>query len=112
MAFTGSRAGAVARLRLGGFQGDRRQDGLRFREKRGKSWEIPVRHDDLEGYILAYLEAAGIAGDAKDSPLFRAAINRMAKRLSDRPLTTDWIGDLMKRRLKDAGLPTRLSPHS
>jgi hypothetical protein len=36
----------------------------------GNSWEIPVRHD-LEGLILAYVEAARIAGDAKDRPLFR-----------------------------------------
>jgi site-specific recombinase XerD len=112
MAFTGCRGGAVARLRLGDFQDDGRQYVLRFREKGGKSREIPVRHDDLEGYILAYIEAAGIAGEPKDSPLFRAGINRSAKRLSDRPLTTDRIGDMMKRRLKDAGLPTRLSPHS
>jgi integrase/recombinase XerD len=112
MAFTGCRAGAVARLRLGDFQDDGRQYVLRFREKGGKSREIPVRHDDLEGYILAYIEAAGITGEPMDSPLFRAAINRMAKRLSRRPLTTDRIGDMMKRRLKDAGLPTRLSPHS
>jgi hypothetical protein len=36
-----------------------------FQEKGGKSREIPVRHD-LDGFILAYVEAAGIAGDAKD----------------------------------------------
>ena len=111
MAFTGCRGGAVAKLRLGDFQQDGRQYVLRFREKGGKSREIPVRHD-LEGYILEYLEAVGIGGEAKDSPLFRAGINRMAQRLSDRPLTTDRIGDMMKRRLKDAGLPTRLSPPS
>jgi site-specific recombinase XerD len=111
MAYTICRAGAVAKLRLGDFQDDGRQYVLRFREKGGKSREIPVRHD-LEGYILAYIEAAGIAGEAKDSALFRAATERPPHRLSDRPLTTDRIGRIMKRRLKDAGLPTRLSPHS
>ena len=70
--FTACRAGAVAKLRLGDFQHDGSQYVLRFQEKGGKSREIPVRHD-LEGYILAYLEAAGIAGEAKDWPLFRAA---------------------------------------
>ena len=44
----------------------------RFQEKGGKSREIPARHD-LEGFILAYVEAAGIAGEAKDLPLFRAS---------------------------------------
>ena len=71
LAYTACRAGAVAKLRLGDFQDDGQQYTLRFQEKGGKSREIPVRHD-LEGFILAYVEAAGIAGEAKDSPLFRA----------------------------------------
>ena len=65
LAYTACRGGAVAKLRLGDFQDDGQQYVLRFQEKGGKSREIPVRHD-LEGFILAYVEAAGIAGDAKD----------------------------------------------
>ena len=65
----------MAKLRLGDFQHDGQQYVLRFQEKGGKSREIPVRHD-LEGFILAYVEAAGIAGEAKDSPLFRATNGR------------------------------------
>jgi site-specific recombinase XerD len=70
LAYTTCRAGAVAKLRLGDFQDDGQQDVLRFQEKGGKSREIPVRHD-LEGFILAFVEAAGIAGEAKESSLFR-----------------------------------------
>jgi site-specific recombinase XerD len=84
---------------------------LRFQEKGGKSREIPVRHD-LEGMILAYIEAAGIGNQAKDSPLFRAGTNGTAKKLTGNPLTSKRICELVKRRLKDAGLPSRLSPHS
>jgi len=69
-----------------------------------------VRHD-LEGYILAYVEVAGIAGEAKDRPLFRAS-NGRTKKLTAGPLTSKRICELVKRRLKDAGLPKRLSPHS
>jgi integrase/recombinase XerD len=47
----------------------------RFQEKGGRSRGIPVRHD-LEGFILACVEAAGIADAAKDSPLFRASNGR------------------------------------
>ena len=83
---------------------------LRFQEKGGKSPEIPVRHD-LEGFILAYVEAAGITGEAKDSPLFRAS-NGRSRKLAAKPLGTERICELVKRRLKDAGLPSRLSPHS
>jgi integrase/recombinase XerD len=105
------RAGAVAKLRLGDFQHDGEQYVLRFQEKGGKSREIPVRLD-LQRCILGYVEAACIAGDGKDSPLFRAADGRSRKVLTGRPLDSDRIGDLVKRRLKDAGLPSRLSPHS
>ena len=110
LAYTACRAGAVAKLRLGDFQDDGTQYVLRFQEKGGKSREIPVRHD-LEGFILAYVEAAGIAGEAKDSPLFRAS-NGRSRKLAAKPLGTERICELVKRRLKDAGLPSRLSPHS
>jgi integrase/recombinase XerD len=84
---------------------------LRFQEKGGKSRGIPVRHD-LEGFILAYVEAADIAGEAKDSPLFRAS-NGPRRKLAAKPPGTERICELVKRRrLKAAGLPLRLSPHS
>jgi integrase/recombinase XerD len=110
LAYTACRAGAVAKLRLQDFQHDGQQYVLRFQEKGGKSREIPVRHD-LEGFILAYVEEAGIAGEAKDSPLFRAS-NGRSRKLAAKPLGTERICELVKRRLKDAGLPSRLSPHS
>lgn len=110
LAYTACRAGAVARLRLGDFQFDGTQFVLRFREKGNKSREIPVRHD-LEGYIRAYLDAAGLGQGAKETPLYRASNGRHGG-LSVRPLDTTAIGELVKRRLKAAGLPERLSPHS
>ena len=110
MRFTACRAGAVAKLRLGDFQHDCEQYVLRFQEKGGKSREISVRLE-LQRDILAYLKAAGIEEDGKDKPLFRSAIGR-TKKLTENPLTTERICELVKRRLKDAGLPKRLSPHS
>jgi site-specific recombinase XerD len=110
LAYTACRAGAVTKLRLGDFQHDGTQYVLRFQEKGGKSREIPVRHD-LEGFILAYVDAAGLAGEAKDSPLFRAS-NGRSRKVAAKPLGTERICELVKRRLKDAGLPSRLSPHS
>ena len=78
LAYTACRGGAVARLRPGDFQHDGQQYVLRFQEKGAKSREIPVRHD-LEGFILAYVEAAGIGGDAKESPLFWMGNGRTRK---------------------------------
>jgi integrase/recombinase XerD len=110
LAYTACRAGAVAKLRLGDFQHDGAQHVLRFQEKGGKSREIPVRHD-LEGFLLAYIEAAGLGVDAKDRPLFRAS-NGKTRRLGEGPMSSKTICELVKRRLRDAGLPLRLSPHS
>jgi integrase/recombinase XerD len=110
LAYTACRGGAVAKLRMGDFRSDGTQYMLRFQEKGGKSREIPVRHD-LGGFILAYIEAAGIAGDAKDTPLFRTS-NGRTRTLTGKAMTSKRICELFKRRLKDAGLPDHLSPHS
>jgi len=110
LAYTVCRAGAVAKLRLGDFQHDGTQYVLRFSEKGGKSREIPVRRD-LEGHIRAYLDSAGITAENKDRPLFRSTLGK-TKRLTKKPLTTKDVCRMVKRRLKDDGLPIRLSPHS
>jgi integrase/recombinase XerD len=110
LGYTACRGGAVARLRLGDFQYDGQQYVLRFLEKGGKSREIPVRHD-LEVLILAYVNAAGFAGEAKESPLFQAS-NGRTRKLSGKAMTSKRICEIVKRRLKDAGLPERLSPHA
>jgi len=72
LAYTGARVGAVARLRLGDLRNFGEQRALRFREKGGKVREIPVRHD-LDAWLRAYLDAAGVAGQDDKMPLFRAA---------------------------------------
>jgi site-specific recombinase XerD len=46
-----------------------------------------------------------------DSPLFPAAIGKTGK-LSRRPLVRTDAADMLKRRLKQAGLPAHYSPHS
>src|SRR5262249_32303361 len=86
LAYTACRAGAVARLRVGDFQHDGSQYVLRFLEKGGKSREIPVRHD-LEGYLRTYLDAAGLASAAKETPPVQAS-NGRTKKLSGPPLGT------------------------
>jgi integrase/recombinase XerD len=53
----------------------------------------------------------GIRTAPKDAPLFRAAIRKRGK-LSTSPIHVNDICRMMKRRLKDAGLPEHLSPHS
>jgi site-specific recombinase XerD len=108
--YTAARIGAVASLKRGSLAHDGSQWSLRFAEKGGKSREIPVRHD-LETYLLAWLEAAGLRDAPKDTPLFRSAIGK-TRQLADTAPTAGDLGRMVKRRLADAGLPDRLSPHS
>jgi integrase/recombinase XerD len=108
--YTAARVGAVCKLRLKNFQHDGSQWCLRFDEKGGKSREIPARHD-LERFILDYLDAAGVRDEPKDSPLFRTAVRR-TRQLTRNAMTAVDACRMVKRRLKTAGLPGRLSPHS
>lgn len=108
--YTAARVGAVAKLQIRSLQHDGSQWQLRFEEKGGKSREIPVRHD-LEFFILQYLDTAGLRGAAKDAPLFRTTV-RKTKQLTERAMSGIDMCRMVKRRLRDAGLPSRLSPHS
>jgi integrase/recombinase XerD len=108
--YTAARVGAVCRLKLRDLQHDGTQWCLRFTEKGGKSREIPVRHD-LEGFLLDYLALAEGPEWPKECPVFRSAARR-TRRLTENPLSAADACRMVKRRLRQAGLPARLSPHS
>lgn len=110
LAYTSSPVGAAAKLRRGDFYDVGDQWMLRFTEKGGKSREIPARHD-LQQMVAAYIEAAGLQNAPKDAPLFRAAPGNTGK-LAATAIHVNDICRMMKRRLRDASLPSRLSPHS
>lgn len=109
--YTRARASAVAKLQFRHFVHDGALWSLRFIEKGGKSREIPVRHDDLEKFIAEYINAAGLRDAPSDSPLFRSAPRR-GRRLTTNRISNVDICRMVKRRLVDAGLPSRFSPHS
>jgi integrase/recombinase XerD len=108
--YTAARIGAVSKLRRKDFRHDETQWCLLFHEKGGKAREIPVRHD-LERYLLAYLDAAGLRDASRDTPLFRSAAGKTRK-LVVGGMTAGDLGRMVKRRMKNAGLPGQLSPHS
>jgi len=110
LAYTGARVGAVAKLRFCDYRNLGEQRVLRFREKGGREREIPVRHD-LEGWLNEYIAAAGMEEASKVSPLFRAAEGKR-KALTTARYVAHSMRQMMKRRLKDAGLPDLFSPHS
>ena len=108
--YTAARAGAVAGLKLGDFHWEGTQYSFRFLEKGGKERLIPVRHD-LQRFSLAYLESFAWTTQPADSPLFRSVVGRTGQ-LTARPIRNVDICRMLKRRLKNAGLPTHLVPHS
>ena len=108
--YTACRAGAVAKLRVKDFRPEGTQWILLLHEKRSKARKIPVRAD-LQGYLEAYIQAAGINPEDKDAPLFRSTV-RKTKLLTDRAMTPGDILRMLKRRLKDSGLPLNFTCHS
>jgi site-specific recombinase XerD len=108
--YTAARVGAIAKLRRGDFHSVADQHCLRFSEKGGKHREIPVRHD-LRSFILDYVAAGVMEYTDKTSPLFRTTVRR-TKQLTQSAMTADDIGRMVKRRAKESGLSSRLSPHS
>lgn len=108
--YTAARVGAVAKLKRSDFYEVADQHCLRFHEKGGKVREIPVRHDLLE-FLHAYLEVSGLRYSEPSLPLFRTVVRR-TKRLTQNCLTADDMARMVKRRLREAGLSERLSPHS
>lgn len=108
--YTAARVGAIAKLRRADFYDLGDQHCLRFIEKGGKSREIPVRHD-LRQFVWDYLVAGGLEYSDKSTSLFRTTVRR-TKTLTQFAMTPGDMGRMVKRRLRDAGLPDRLSPHS
>jgi site-specific recombinase XerD len=116
LVYTAARVGAVARLRIQDFYDIGDQYWLRFQEKGGKSREIPVRYD-LQQLLQEYLgkrhesDASIIYSAGEETPLFLTAIRRTGQ-LSTRAMSANDTSRMVRRRMRDAGLPTRLTAHS
>ena len=69
MAYSFARIGAALAMKVEDVFTQNRRLWVRLREKGGKRHAMPCHHN-LEAYLAAYLEGAGISDDAK-GPLFR-----------------------------------------
>ena len=83
MVYTFARVGAVVRMRVEDVYVQGRRTWVRLHEKGGKRHEMPCHHN-LDEYLHAYIEGAGIKADSKGY-LFRTARGR-TNQLSDRPM--------------------------
>jgi integrase len=83
--------------------------GLRLREKGGKRHAMPCHHN-LDEYLVAYLDGAGLRDDPK-GPLFRT-IGRGTDKLTRTVLPQANAYAMIRRRAASAGIETKLGNHS
>lgn len=108
LAFTAARVGAVVKLKIANIRISATNSVLLLQEKRGKFRSIPIRHELVE-FINEYLVALKYTDPHE--PVLRSAIGR-TKRLTTSAMSAADVRCMLKRRLKDVGLPTHYSPHS
>lgn len=82
---------------------------VRFRAKGGKESTKPCHHE-LTGFLLDYIEAAGIKEDKK-GPLFRP-YDQTTGALVRKSFIRQRVLDMVKRRAKQAGIDTPICNHS
>ena len=109
MVYSFGRIGAALAMKVEDVFVQNRRLWVRLREKGGKRHEMPCHHT-LEDYLHAYLDGAGIAGDAK-GPLFRT-IGRGTHQLTRTPLPQANAYAMVRRRALAAGIGTKIGNHS
>jgi site-specific recombinase XerC len=107
MVYTFARVGAVLQMNVGDYFSQGRRGCVRLHEKGGKEHEAPCV-SKLEGYLDAYITAAGIADD-KNGPVFRTT-GRFTGR-AHRMTQQDGCR-MIQRWARKAGIKTRIGNHS
>lgn len=109
MVFSFARVGAVTGMTVEDYYQNGKRWWIRLHEKGGKFHEMPVHHT-AEEYLDAYITAAGIA-NAPRSPLFRTVKGR-TKELTGNAMSRNDALMMVKRRVSEAGLSSRVSCHT
>jgi site-specific recombinase XerD len=109
MVYTFARVGAATGMDVEDWYFQNRRWWVRLHEKGGKRHEMPAHHN-LEEYMAAYLEAAGIA-NAKGTPLFRTARGK-TQQLTERRITQPEVYLMIRRRASGAGIKTLIGCHT
>ena len=109
MVYSFARIGAALGMKVEDVYIQQRRLWVRLHEKGGKRHEMPCHHN-LETYLHAYIEAAGLGGDLK-GPLFRT-IGRGTDQLTATPLPQANAYAMVRRRSTAASIATRIGNHS
>jgi len=109
MVYSFARIGAALGMKVEDVFTQNRRQWVRLREKGGKPHAMPCHHN-LETYLTAYIEGAGLIVDPKGA-LFRT-IGRGTGLLTRTPLPQRNAHAMIRRRAAAAGIPTKLGNHS
>ncbi len=109
MVYTFARIGAATAMKVEDVYVQNRRLWVNLREKGGNAVALPCHHN-LETYLHAYLDGAGIAEDAA-GPLFRT-IGRGTGRLTRTFLPPANAYAMVQRRAKAAEIKTRIGNHT
>jgi integrase len=109
MVYTFARIGAALKMRVEDVYTQKRRTWVRLHEKGGKRHEMPCHHN-LETYLHAYIEGAGIGENPKNF-LFPTAHGRTGS-LSYRSMTQSDAYRMIGRRAVEAGIATKIGNHS
>jgi integrase len=109
MVYSFARIGAALGMTVDDVYTQNRRLWVRLREKGGKRHAMPCHHN-LEEYLTAYLDGAGLRGDPK-GPLFRT-IGRGKGKLTRTVLPQANAYAMIRRRAVAAGIDTKLGNHS
>ncbi len=109
MTFAFARVGAVVAMRVADYYPNGKRWWVRLHEKGGKRHEMPAHHN-LEAYLDAYIEAAGIRDGGK-SPLFRSAVGRTGT-LTAKAMNRVDAWRMIQRRAAELGTRARIGCHT
>jgi integrase len=109
MVYSFARIGAALAMTVDDVFVQRRRLWVRLREKGGKQHDMPCHHN-LEAYLHAYIEGAGLADDPK-GPLFRT-VGRGTGVLTRTPLPQANAYAMISRRAAAVGIQTKVGNHS
>jgi site-specific recombinase XerD len=109
MTFAFARIGAVVAMRVEDYYPKGKRWWVRLHEKGGKRHEMPAHHN-LEAYLDAYIEAAGLRDGGK-APLFRSAIGRTGA-LTDKAMNRVDAWRMIQRRAAELGLRVKIGCHT
>ena len=109
MTFAFARIGAVVAMRVEDYYPQGKRWWVRLHEKGGKRHEMPAHHN-LEAYLDAYIEAAGIRDGGK-SPLFRSAAGRTGT-LTEKPMNRVDAWRMIQRRAAELGMRVKIGCHT